>query len=77
MSVIDPTPVGTSRHRGEITLDERLDAIEATLKAIMEKIDGLPIRVRALEVVVYSGCGVVLLAVLGALIALVVRAGHP
>lgn len=77
MSKDETTPIGNPlRHRGEITLDDRLGAIEETLKAIMDKIDGLPIRVRALEIVVYTGCGVVLLAVLGAVTAFFLRT-HP
>ncbi len=64
----DPTP-----SRGNLTLDERLERIEGQLNKIQEAIDGIPTRVRALEFVVYGGCGVVLVAVLGALIALVLR----
>lgn len=59
--------------RGNLTLDERLERIEAQLNKIQEAIDGIPTRVRNLEYVVYGGCGVVLLAVLGALVTLVVR----
>ncbi len=61
--------------RGNLTLDDRLERIEAQLTAIQVSIEGIPTRVRALEYVVYGGCGVVLLAVLSALIALVMK-GH-
>jgi hypothetical protein len=67
----DPTP-----SRGNLTLDERLERIEDALKNLREAIDGLPLRVRALEIVVYGGCGVALVAVLGALVTLVVK-NHP
>jgi hypothetical protein len=61
--------------RGNLTLDERLERIEDQLAKIKESLDGIPTRVRALEIVVYGGCGAVLLAVLTALIALVLK-GH-
>jgi hypothetical protein len=75
MSHDDPTPT-----RGNLTLDERLERIEGAqtrangaLDAIKDAIAGLPLRVRALEIVVYGGCGVALIALLGALIALVLK----
>jgi hypothetical protein len=64
----DPTP-----SRGNLSLDDRLERIEGQLRAIQASLDGIPTRVRALEYVVYGGCGVVLLAVLTALTALVLR----
>jgi hypothetical protein len=67
----DPTPA-----RGNLSLDERLERIELQLLKIQESLDGIPTRVRALEYVVYGGCGVVLLAVLTALITLVLKS-HP
>ena len=65
----DPTP----RSLGTLSLEERLERIETALNQLRESIEGIPTRVRALEYVVYGGCGVVLLAVLSAMIALVVR----
>lgn len=62
-----------SNRAGSLSLEQRLDNIEATLKDIQAAINGLPLRVRALEIVVYGGCGVVLIAILGALLALVIR----
>lgn len=68
MSHDDPTP-----SRGNLSLDDRLERIEVQLRQIQDSLDGIPSRVLALERVVYGGCGVVLVAVLGALVALVVR----
>jgi hypothetical protein len=75
------------RHRGDITLDERLDAIEDSLEDIRDKLGNgsstfasISLRLKMIELIVYTGCGVTLLAVLGALIYLVVKggsAGHP
>lgn len=66
----DPSPA-----RGNLTLDDRLERIETQLIAIQASLEGIPTRVKALEFVVYGGCGVALLAVLTALIALVTK-GH-
>jgi hypothetical protein len=65
----DPTP----RSVGTLSLEERLERIEAALHDLKTSIDGLPTRVRALEFVVYGGCGVALVAILTALVALVVK----
>ncbi len=62
--------------RGILTLDDRLERIEAQLAKIQEALDGIPTRVRALEYVVYGGCGVVLLAVLSTVITIALK-GSP
>lgn len=59
--------------RGQLTLDDRLRGIDDCLRVIMEKIEGIPLRVRALEFVVYGACGLGLVAIAGAIIALVLK----
>jgi hypothetical protein len=65
---------------GSLTPAERLASIEKKqdeMRAILDElralIASLPLRVRALEVVVYGGCGLCLTALLVAVIALVVK----
>ncbi len=58
---------------GSLTPAERLASIEKKLDTILESYASVPIRLRALETVVYGGCGVCLLAVLGAVVTLVIR----
>lgn len=57
-----------------MSLEERLERIEDALTGIKESIAGLPLRVRALEIVVYGGCGIALISLLGAVVALVLKA---
>lgn len=67
--------------KGSVTLEDRLDTIEALLRTLTDRIaEGntqfatLNLRVRALEVIVYGACGLALLGIAGAIIALVVKA---
>lgn len=81
-----PNQVPTERtaRRGDVTLDDRLDAIEQTLKDILNgqtqeaaASARNSLRLRALEVVVYGGCAMALTAVVGALLFLVIKGGRP
>lgn len=58
---------------GAVTLDERLERIETKLDLVIGA--NLDSRLAMVERVVYGGIGVVLLAVLGAVVGLVVHAG--
>lgn len=58
---------------GAVSLNERLDRIETKLDLVLAA--NLVSRVGMLETVVYSGIGVVLLAVLGAVVGLVIQGG--
>ena len=58
---------------GTLTPGERLAAMDAKLDSVLSKLSGLPWRVKALEAVVYSGCGLCITAVFTALVALVIK----
>jgi hypothetical protein len=75
-AVDEKTPSSNRRHSGDLSVDDRLEAIEAKLDKLLDNTGSLPDRVQKLEYVVYGGCGVILLAVLGALVALVVVQRH-
>lgn len=55
------------------TLDQDIGAVREELGTGARHFALLNLRVRALEIVVYGGCGVVLIAVLSSLIILVLR----
>ncbi len=59
----------TDKENGGLSLADRLASIDKKL----EDLTGFPQRLRALETVVYSGCGLVLVSVVGAIITLVVK----
>lgn len=78
----DKTPLRNNRH-GDLSLDDRLDRLEAMNSSLSTKLDqllekfskfsGLEDRVKKLEVVVFGACGLILVAVFTALIAIVVK----
>lgn len=66
--------------RGVKTLDDRLEAMEATLEHIVKTLGvgatsfaTIALRVRILEIIVYGACGLGLTSIAGALIFLVIR----
>ena len=77
-------PLERTPRRGDMTLDDRLEAIETTLQDILKvqtanstKEAQIHLRLRALEIIVYGGCAMALTAVVGALLVLVIKGGHP
>ncbi len=67
-----------------MNLNDRLDDIEGVLEEIREQMTQgvknfavLGLRLRALEVIVYGGCGIVLVAVLSAILVLTIRSSPP
>ena len=78
---------GLRRQRGDMTLDERLAAIEETQERILDKLGqgntsfaSLHLRMRALEVIVYGACGLGMVGLVGSVLYLVLKggpAGHP
>ncbi len=52
----------TPRSNGSLSLQDRLMQIEEKLDDVLSRFESLPVRVRALEIVVYGACGIVLLA---------------
>lgn len=58
MTVNDDTPRGI----GALSLQDRLQQIEEKLDHVLERFESLPLRVRALEIVLYGSCAIVLLA---------------
>ncbi len=85
----DITPVSNARSGG-LNIDQRLVGIEELLREIRSEqgnvakelaggrtqFETLSLRLRALEVITYGACGLGLIALAGAVIAMVVR-GHP
>lgn len=65
MTVSDDTP----RANGSLSLQDRLQQIEEKLDSVLEQFQSLPLRVRALEIVLYGTCGIVLLAFANSVIA--------
>jgi hypothetical protein len=70
----------TDKDDGPLSVAEQIKELKAVIASMAGKLDetlakfaDLPLRVSRLEYVVYGGCSVVLLAVLGALIAVVVK----
>lgn len=65
---------------GTLTIDERLEAIEKLLQSLVDKLAAgqtkfatIQLRLLALEIVVYGACGLGLMGLAGALVALVLR----
>lgn len=75
------------RRRGDLSLEQRLDGLEEGQRLILDKLNGGSVlfsgqhlRIRALEVIVYSACALGLIAIVGAILFLVIKggvAGHP
>ena len=72
----DTTSVNMINGPGVVTLDKRLEAIEAKLDELLTTHGSTPLRIRALEIVVYGGCALVLVAFVGRQIAIAFT-GHP
>lgn len=60
----------TPKQNGALSLQDRLTAIEEKLDHVLERFEGIPMRTRALEIVVYGACGIVLLAFASSVIGL-------
>ncbi len=52
----------TPRSNGSLSLQDRLQQIEEKLDDVLSRFESLPIRVRALEIVLYGAAALVLLA---------------
>lgn len=52
----------TPRSNGSLSLQDRLEQIEGKLDDVLSRFESLPIRVRALEIVLYGAAALVLLA---------------
>ncbi len=70
----------SSQSRGAVSLASRLDDIETVLEEIRDQMATggrnfavMGLRIRALEVIVYGGCAIVLIAVLSAILVLTIR----
>jgi hypothetical protein len=80
---LTPRPqVALRRHRGDLTLEDRLDAIEVTQQQILEKMSEgstsfstLRLRLLAVETIVYSACAIGLAGLVGSLLFLVLKGG--
>lgn len=81
------TPPPRRRPTGTLSLDERLGGIEDKQDEILDALNKgstsfatLHLRVRAIEIIIYSGCSITLIGVVGALLYQVIKggpAGHP
>lgn len=58
----------TPRSNGSLSLQDRLEQIEGKLDDVLLRFESVPVRVRALEIVVYGACGIVLLAMANSII---------
>lgn len=59
----------TPRANGALSLQDRLQQIEEKLDNVLERFQSLPLRVRALEIVLYGTCAIALLAVANSVLA--------
>lgn len=55
---------------GSLSVSDRLQSIDTKIDILLAQ--SLPLRVRALEIVVYGGCGIGLLGMAGAIVKLVI-----